>query len=68
MYSTYWYLAKCKREEKAEAIENFQQNLTFSEFQSQLIFLPVYVCSYYYDSSEYIFVINAQTGSIRGQV
>jgi hypothetical protein len=59
--------AKCKKEEKAESIENFQLNVTFSDMHSQLIFLPVYYCTFYFESNEYLFLVNAQTGAIQGQ-
>jgi hypothetical protein len=59
--------AKCKKDEKAEAIEGFQLNVSFSDLHGQLIFLPVYLCTFYFESNEYFFLVNAQTGSIRGQ-
>jgi len=48
-------------------IENFKTDTTFMNVTGQLVYLPIYLCSYYHDSAEYLFVINAQTGSLKGQ-
>eukprot|EP01117_Protostelium_nocturnum_P018785 TRINITY_DN7923_c0_g4_i1.p1 TRINITY_DN7923_c0_g4~~TRINITY_DN7923_c0_g4_i1.p1 ORF type:complete len:547 (-),score=178.46 TRINITY_DN7923_c0_g4_i1:16-1656(-) len=57
---------KILTETPAETIVDFHQNLSFLGITKSLVYLPAYFLTYTFEGSEYNCVINAQTGSIRG--
>ena len=42
-------------------------NVTFTNVQKKLIYLPIYLSAYSYEGKEYKFIVSGQSGSVRGQ-
>jgi len=60
-------LKKCKKQHNTEIVEKLNFKIEFSNVSSRLIFLPAFLCNYFYESEEYIFIVSGQTGSVNGQ-
>jgi len=50
-------------QEKADKTKDLHLRITYSQFDKRLIYLPVFKCSYVYNSQSYKFYVNGQNGN-----